>query len=133
MKVTTTQYAKTLYELTENKSEKEISGTVASFIKILVRDKKLKVIKQIINRFSEIYNKENNIIEAEITTSRQIESPQLQKIKNFLKEKYQAEEVVLGLKTDKTIKGGMIIRIGDEILDASIENQISNLKKALTA
>ena len=34
MKITVTQYAKTLYESVKDKSQKEISGIISQFIKI---------------------------------------------------------------------------------------------------
>lgn len=132
MRITANQYAKSLYELTTEKSQQEINAVIANFIKLLQKSRKMKLADKIIAKFSEIYNKENSIIEAEVATARELESSQAHKVESFLKGKYQAKEVVINNKVDSNIKGGIIIKVGDEILDASIERNLLELKKELS-
>lgn len=131
MKITSTQYAKSLYETTVGKTQPEIDGVVANFIKLLQKSRKIKLADKIIAKFSEIWNKENGIVEAEVATARKLESSQAHKVKSFLKEKYQAKEVVINNKIDSNIKGGIVIKVRDEILDGSVARQLRELKKNL--
>jgi F-type H+-transporting ATPase subunit delta len=133
MKITATQYAKSLYELTVGKSETEIDGVVAKFLKVLIKNRQLKIAKKIMESFATIFNAENGIVEAEVATSRELESSQVHKIKSFLKEKYQAKEVVMKNKIDASIKGGVVIRVEDEILDGSVARQLGELKRVLNS
>ena len=48
-----------------------------------------------------------------------------------MKKKYQAKEVVLKNIVDENIKGGMIVRVGDEVMDGSIAGKLGELKKIL--
>lgn len=131
MKISTKQYAQTLFELTQEKSEIEVDGVIKRFAELLKKNKQLKRITDIIKKFSEIYNKENGIIEVEMATARELESEQTNKIKSFLKEKYSVKEVLLKSKIDEKTKGGIIIRVEDEILDGSISRQLRELEKML--
>ena len=88
--------------------------------------------KQIMERFSEICNKENGIVEAEVTTKYKIQDTMTKQIEDFLKKKYRAKEVVLKNVVDEKIGGGVVIRVGDEIIDGSIANQLKELKNKLS-
>lgn len=133
MEINSAQYAKTLYDLTKDKSRSEIDRAVIGLAKILIKKKDTKLVLKIAEKFKEIWNKENEIVEAEITSREKLDEELINKIKKFIKEKYQAKEVVLKNKINESVKGGIVIKVGDEVMDGSIEKQISNLKKALTA
>jgi F-type H+-transporting ATPase subunit delta len=132
MKATTQQYAKTLLELTENKTEKEISGIVVRFADILKKDGQMKNASKIIEKFSELYNAKNGIVEAQVITKSKIAESEIKKIKDYVKEKYGAKEIIINNVVDKKIKGGIIIKVGDEILDGSVANQLKRFKKELS-
>lgn len=131
MKITTTQYAKSLYELTAGKTKHEVDGVVVNLIKVLQKNNQLKLVDKIIAKFNEISNQENGIVEAEVITRDKIQDTVIKKIEKFVKEKYSAKEVILHNKIDLNIKGGIVIKVGDEILDASIARSLSELKKEL--
>lgn len=132
MKITTAQYAKSLYEMTDGKSQQEVDIVVANFFKLLRKNRKMKIAGKIITKFSEIYNKENGVVDAEIITRSGIGHAVSGKVLKFVKEKYSAKDVILDNKTDADLKGGMIIRVGDEIFDGSVSRQLKELKNNLT-
>jgi len=132
MKITSKQYAQTLYELTQGKSEDEINGVIKKFAELLKRNRQLNLLSDIVKRFSETWNKNNEVIEAEAISREELGKDLRVKIKKFVKNKYQAREVILKNKTDKKIKGGIIVRVGDEILDGSVSRRLTELRKAIT-
>ena len=144
MKIKENQYAKTLYALTKDKDHKEINGVVSNFIKVLAKNGQIKLATKIIQKFNEIWNAGEGIIEAEITSTHKLESAQLHKIESYLKEKYlpatlrvamqagDTKKVIIHNVIDKSIKGGIIIKVKDEILDGSIANQLKMLKTNLS-
>ncbi|HAT73983.1 MAG: ATP synthase subunit delta [Candidatus Moranbacteria bacterium GW2011_GWF2_36_839] len=131
MKITATQYAKSLYEVTREKSQSEIGVVTENFVKVLAKNRQAKLAVKIIKKFEELYNKENGIAEVEAISSRKLEADQIGQIEKFIKEKYSAREVLINNKIDENIKGGIILKIGDEIMDASVERQLRELKKSL--
>ncbi|MFA6048046.1 MAG: ATP synthase F1 subunit delta [Parcubacteria group bacterium] len=131
MKATPTQYAKTLYELTVDKKHQEIDEIISNFLKEIYKNGQMRMLDSIIKKFQEIHNAENGIVEAEVTTREKISESLESKIKSFIKEKYKAEKVVIHNKVDRNIKGGIIIRIGDEVMDGSIKRQLEELEKSL--
>jgi F-type H+-transporting ATPase subunit delta len=131
MKITAAQYANTLYELTAGKPKQEVDGVVAGFLKVLQKNNQLKMTGKIIEKFNGIYNRKNGIIEAEITSRETLDKDVSNKLRNYVSTKYKAKEVVLINKIDDQIKGGIIIKVGDEIVDASIGKSLVELKRVL--
>lgn len=131
MKISTTQYAKALYESTTDKSENDVDIFLVNFVKVLAKNRQTKLAVKIIKKFGELYNKENGIAEVEVISSRKLEADQIGQIEKFIKEKYSAREVLINNKIDENIKGGIILKIGDEIMDASVERQLVELKRSL--
>lgn len=131
MKITATQYATTLHELTQDKSKSEIDAVVKKFAEQLIKNRKNRLAGKIIEKFSGIYNQKNGIVEAEITSREALSKDVSNKLRNYVSTKYKAKEVVVKNKIDESIKGGIIIKVGDEILDASLKNRLLNLGKLL--
>jgi len=131
MKITAQQYAKALYELTADKKHREIDGVVAGFLKELDKNGQLRLANDVIKKFREIYNAEHGIVEAEVITKEKISESLEKKIKQYVSEKYSAKEIVLHNKIDENVKGGIVIRVGDEVMDGSISRQLDELKKSL--
>ena len=132
MKITTQQYAKTLLEITEKKTEEEISDIALRFVDILKKGKQMKNTFKIIEKFSDLYNAKHGIVEATIITKEKIEDNEIKKVESYIKEKYSAKEIIINNIVDEKIKGGIIIKVGDEIIDASVVNQLKKLEKSLS-
>jgi F-type H+-transporting ATPase subunit delta len=132
MKITANQYATTLLELTEGKSQEEIDKAVLNLVKVVRRNNQSKLFPRILENFNAIWNKKNRIIEAEIVSSKKLNETEKKEVEEYIKRKHKAETVMLSTKIDENIMGGFIIRVGDEILDASVSEQLKKLTKKLT-
>ena len=133
MKASAAQYAKTLYELASGKNKSEIDSIAASFAKLLAKNNLLKMAPAIIEKFGNIWNRENGILEADVESAYPLNDEISGKITKEIKEKYGAKEVILNNKINKDIKGGIIIKIGDEVIDSSVKKQLKMLKQALAS
>ncbi len=131
MKITTKQYAQTLLDLTENKSEQEVSAIVQKFAAVLKNDGQLKNAGKIMEKFSQLYNAKHEIVEAEVITRFEMGDVELKKIEDFIEEKYKAEKVEIRNVVDEKIKGGIVIKVGDEVIDGSVSAQLKKLKREL--
>jgi F-type H+-transporting ATPase subunit delta len=132
MKITANQYAVTLLELTEGKSQEEIDKVVFSLVEVVRRNRQSKLFPRILESFNVIYNKKNKIVEAEVLSSKKISDAEEKEVGEYIKKKYGVETVTLTSKIDKSILGGFVIKVGDEILDASVSGQLKKLTRKLT-
>ena len=132
MKISVNQYAKTLLELTDGKTEQEVSDIVKKFADILKKDGQIKNTPKIIEKFSELYNAKHRIVEVIMTTRQKSENQSIKEIEEFVKKKYDAKEIIIKNVIDEKIKGGIIIKVGNEVLDGSVSGQLKKLKKILS-
>jgi F-type H+-transporting ATPase subunit delta len=131
MRVTSKQLAQVLYEITDKKSKNEVQNSVADFARYMHKERKLKLAEKIIEQFGKIYNHKNGIVEAEAVSRKMLNESEMRKVKHFVKERYGAKEVVLKNIVDEKIKGGIIIKVGDEVMDGSVSGRITELRKIL--
>lgn len=131
MKITATQYAKALYASVDKKSAGEVDGFVINFFKVLKKNNQLKLAGKIVEKFSAIYDAKNGIVEATVTSVALLDEKTLQEVEKFVAKKYDAKKVILKNIIRKDIKGGIILQVGDEMLDASVVKKINDLKTIL--
>lgn len=131
MKITPKQYAQTLFEVTKDSSADDMLKILDKFLKILVDNNQFSQIEKILSNFNEIWNRENNILEAEIITARELSEIDLLNINKFVKRKAGKSEVAVKMIIDESLKGGFVVRLRDEIFDSSLRNRIASLKQAL--
>ena len=132
MRASAKQFAQVLYELTDNKSNADIEHSVADFARHMEKERKIKLAGKVIEQFGKIYNEKNGIVEAEVVTAEKISEALEKKVKNYIEKKYSAKKVIVKNIIDPKIKGGMIVRVGDEVMDGSIRGKLDELKKVLT-
>lgn len=132
MKITSQQYAKTLLELTDNKSQDEVLIVIKKFVEKLKADGQLKNSGKIMKKFTELYDAKHGIVSAEVTSREELSKNALAEITEYVKKKYDGNTVEIRNIVDSKIKGGIVVRVGDEILDGSIESQLKKLKNILT-
>jgi len=132
MKISLKQYAQTLLDLTDGKSEQEIVAIVKKFADQLKKDGHMKNAPQIMEMFSQLYNKQQGIAVVHVTSSREMSRADLEKVAEFVKTKYGAKEIEMHVAVDKKIQGGIIIQVGDEILDGSVAAQLKKLNLLLS-
>jgi len=127
MKITPKQYAVSLYESTRNVDKVELDKRIKRFIDILKKNNDLSLADKIIDQFYECYRKEKNISKIEITSSNKIDPVMLNKIIQKFNSQIEIKE-----KTDKSLIGGMVIKINDDILiDGSVKRKLNDLRKNL--
>ena len=127
MKNTAKQYAKTLYDLTNDADTSRIDLVLGNFVKVLQKNGQLKMKNAIIEKFTDIHNQENGILTGKLIFSREPNTELVAAVESAIREKYAAKEVILSKRIDEKIKGGVIVKIGDEVFDASITGQLKAL------
>ncbi len=133
MKVTAKQYAQCLYELIDSAAETEIKNILKKFVILLNKHRDLNLTPDIINNFSEIWNREHGELVAELTSARELKNEAKEAVINYLKNKSGAEKIILDEQIDKNILGGFILKYDSKIIDGSLKNGLRELKNSLIA
>ena len=133
MRITSAQYAKSLYEATAEKSHGEVDVLISNFVKILAKNGQMRLKNEIMRKFEAVSNMKNGIVVAEVKSREKLSEGIIEKLTNFIKEKYQAEKVVIENIIDEKIGGGVIVKVGDEIFDASVKGQLKKMRSVLVS
>ena len=106
------------------------SGPEGSFIKLLVESQRLILLPEISALFEALRAEEEKSVEVIVTSAFELNEAQQQKITAALKKRL-GREIRLSSQIDKALLGGVIIRAGDQVIDGSARNQLSELANAL--
>jgi F-type H+-transporting ATPase subunit delta len=126
-------FAELLLELTENKDEAETKKEMKGFVALLSKKKMLSKSEEIITEYRKLYNKKHGIVEATVTLVERMTMEKKLKLREALKKQHKAKEVHMLEKVDARLLGGMKVRIGDMVYDASLKNTLNQLEAKLTA
>lgn len=126
-KKSNSQYAKALYEVTEDLKEDQLDEVLQAFVKILVKDHRLKQANNIIVEFEKYAKEQAGIKEIKITSARELDGSLVEKIKVAFGDK--VEEVT---SVDESLIGGLKVRVGDKILDGSVKTQLVRLRRSIS-
>ena len=131
MRITSAQYAKSLYEATLEKSHSEVDVLVSNFVKILAKNGQMRLKNEILRKFEAVSNMKNGIVVAEVKSREKLSEGMIEKLMGFIKKKYSAKDVVIKNTIDEKIQGGVIVKVGDEIFDASVKGKLGRMRKIL--
>jgi F-type H+-transporting ATPase subunit delta len=115
------------YAVIETIFDKEIRG----FLKILCDNNYMRPISQIFDMYEDVVLESKNIVKAKLTYVTKPDDDQINKIKEFVCNKYNKAGVLLELKEDASLIGGIVLSVGDVEYDKSIKGTLSSLHKTL--
>ena len=110
---------------------KQSNDLTEKLIDLLIHNKRVKIIGDIASSFIQLYNKHNNIKEATIITASPINNELESKILSMINIK-DAKSVNLTNVVNPNIIGGFIIRFDGKEYNASVKQNLNNLKTELT-
>jgi F-type H+-transporting ATPase subunit delta len=111
--------------------DKAISGgdeTVVNFLKLLIEKHRMPVIFRIRAEFDQLWEEENRMLPVTVTSAVELDKGTVKQIGDRIAE--QTDRTVdLSSEVDPDILGGIIVQVGNSVLDASIRNRLENLRK----
>ena len=109
----------------------DINDVVLKFLMLLVDKRRETVLPFIIREYVMLANEARNIVEAEVTLAMPLDSAQQTALITKL-ELVTGKTIVLKTQIDKAIIGGVIVKIGDKLIDGSVVRQLQMLKNTLS-
>jgi ATP synthase F1 delta subunit len=122
------------YFSTEEKKDglhRGISGADESFmnfLEALVERHRMPVIFRIRSRFEEMWDKVNKLLPVQVTSAIELDPKTLQSIGKQIGEQ-TGDQIELSSHVDPEIIGGIVLRVGNLILDASIRTRLEKLRR----
>jgi F-type H+-transporting ATPase subunit delta len=123
----TTEDRKSVLEIVLEKSN--FSVMTKNFLNLLLDKDRIGAIETITECYSRLTDEASDIARAEIITARPLKKEALRKIEKSL-EDLTAKKIESDVREDQDLIGGVVVKIGDLVLDGSIRAQLDGLKES---
>jgi F-type H+-transporting ATPase subunit delta len=100
------------------------------FLHVLASNERLLVLPQVAAQFEGLHRASQGVLRAEISTAFPLDSEQLAQVVATLEARY-GQKVDALVQVDTDLIGGVSIRIGDEVVDASVRGKLAQLADVL--
>lgn len=113
--------------------EKALEGVdtlVVNLARLLMRRNRTALGPQITEAFQELVDEAKGIAHARVTSAVELGDDDMEAVKRQLRE-ITGGEIVIDAHVDEGILGGMIVRIGDRLIDGSTKSKLQALKRDL--
>ncbi len=132
MKISSKKYAVALFDVLSDVSEKEeIKKRIKKFVEVLVENNHISQGKSVVGEFVNIWNKENSLLDVEITSAKKLDKSVVELLNSYIIKKINVESIDVTERIDKKIKGGFVVRAGDLILDSSLKTRLDLFRDKL--
>lgn len=115
----------------ENIFTERASKDFVGFLTIIIKKERQKHIIEILDHFIAAVKEYKKIGVAYVTTAIELTEDKRKSVEEKLLATTQYECFEMNFTVDKSIIGGMIIRIGDRVVDSSIKTKLNELSKDL--
>jgi ATP synthase F1 delta subunit len=113
--------------------ERAITGAepeLINFLELLVDKHRMTEVFRIRRELDELWKHENRRIDVTVTSAVELDSAVVEKIGQEV-ERQTGEKVDLSSTVDGEILGGIVLQVGNMVLDASIRNRLEKLRKSV--
>ena len=98
-----------------------------NFFKLLVRNRRLFAVQDIIRAFKALAADARGEVRAEVASAIALNDAQLNDLRTTLKASV-GKDVMLETKVDPSLLGGLVVKIGSRMVDSSLKTKIATLK-----
>jgi ATP synthase F1 delta subunit len=101
---------------------------VVNFLKLLIENHRMPVIFRVRREFDQLWQEENKLLPVQVTSAVELDPGTVSQIGDRIAEQ-TGRKVELSAIVDPDVLGGLVVRVGNSILDASIRNRLEQLRK----
>jgi F-type H+-transporting ATPase subunit delta len=102
--------------------------TLVNFLELLIEKHRMPVIFRIRRQFDALYDREHKQLPVEVTSAVDLDATVVQALEQRIREQ-TGQNVQLESNVDPDILGGIVLRVGNSILDASIRHRLEQLRR----
>ena len=117
----------------KNIFDKNFSKEFAGFLLVLVAKDRFSEVEKTLEYFIARMKEHKKIGVAYVSTATALTDAQKEKVAKRLLETTDFESFEMNYTVDESLLGGMVIRVGDRVVDTSIKNKLGSLSKQLSA
>ncbi len=110
--------------------ESRVSPGVLNLARLLAQRGRFETVPAVAAEFNRLLNRRNGIVEAVVTSAQPLTADETAAIRARV-EVMTGTAVDLRTEIDETLIGGLTVRVGDQLLDASVRGRLERLRQQL--
>lgn len=103
----------------------------SDFLKLLAGNKRLPVAGAVARAYCDIYRKENRIFMVKVVSAQPLGKSEAERLEKLIAAHLRGGQMELSFATDSDLIGGFTVDIDNERLDASVKNELKQLRLKL--
>lgn len=108
----------------------KISGLAGKFISTVASNRRLFAVSQMISGFNALVSQARGETRAEVTVAEKLDEKHLAAVKEAIAASGK-KNVELDVKIDPSILGGLKVKIGSRMIDASLKTKLNSIRNAM--
>jgi F-type H+-transporting ATPase subunit delta len=109
----------------------EADARLVNFLMLLAERHRMPAIFRIRRSFDALWAEENRLLPVTVTSAVELDERLVQEIGRRIEEQTD-RRVELSAAVDPDVLGGLVVRVGNMVLDASVRNRLEQLRKQVT-
>jgi F-type H+-transporting ATPase subunit delta len=109
-----------------------VDPTVENFLKLLIENHRMPVIFRVRREYDVLWEQEHQLLPVTVTSAVALDEATVKSIGDAIG-RQTGQQVELTANVDPDVLGGLIVRVGNSILDASIRNRLENLRRSVAS
>ncbi len=101
---------------------------VVNFLKLLIENHRTPAVFRVRREFDRLWQEENKLLPVQVTSAVELDQATVNQIGDRIAQQ-TGRKIDLSASVEPDIIGGIIVRVGNSILDASIRNRLEQLRK----
>jgi F-type H+-transporting ATPase subunit delta len=110
--------------------ELRLDELVRSFLGVLAANRRLFAANAVIDAFAEMLATERGEVQAEVVSARELEPAQMQELEESVR-RFAGKKVHLRHRVDPSLLGGLTVRVGSRMVDASLKTKLQQLELSM--
>ncbi|WP_035986279.1 ATP synthase F1 subunit delta [Leptolyngbya sp. KIOST-1] len=111
----------------------KVSGFVMNFLMLLVDRGRIAFLQPVLQQYQSLLRERNQTVLADVTSAVELSEDQQNAIRDRVKTMTGANSVELSIEIDPSLIGGLVIKVGSQVIDASLRGQLRRIGMQLTA
>ena len=111
--------------------DRAVSGAdevLVNFLKLLIENHRMPVVFRIRREYDALWEEENHLLPVSVTSAVELDKSTVDEIGDKIAEQ-TGRKVELSANVDPDLLGGIVVRVGNQVLDASVRNRLEQLRK----
>ena len=108
----------------------KLDNLLKNFMNFLIKKRRFFYIEKILKNFIDICSEKRGEVKGEIQSAKELSNEEINKITEELTKNFSSK-MKLNYKHDKSLIGGLIVKIGSTMVDTSIKNKLQKIENRM--